>query len=145
MKQLLYSAFISDILFTNFSEPAYAQTIDVPFIIENYYKVKWGYGDEFIELWKFNHYPLLKKSIEQGDILSVEATKPGVHSGEDSGWDFKVIITFKNISKAFSPDLTTAYKKALYPDTDRFLKNEHHRFELLIAHWDVLIEQIQLN
>ena len=30
--------------------------------IENYYKVKWGFADEFIHLWKVNHYPLLKKA-----------------------------------------------------------------------------------
>ena len=28
------------------------------FTIENYYKIKWGYAEEFIELWKVNHYPL---------------------------------------------------------------------------------------
>ncbi len=43
------------------------------FIVENYYKVKWGFADEFIELWKANHYPLLKKLIEKGDIISVTA------------------------------------------------------------------------
>ena len=26
------------------------------FTIENYYKVKWGYAEEFISLWKKNHY-----------------------------------------------------------------------------------------
>ena len=39
-----------------------------PITIENYYKVKWGYADEFISLWKKNHYPLLKKLLEKGDI-----------------------------------------------------------------------------
>ena len=40
------------------------------FAIESYYKVKWGYADEFIELWKKNHYPLLKKAQEKGDVLT---------------------------------------------------------------------------
>jgi hypothetical protein len=35
------------------------------FTIENYYKAKWGFAKEFINLWKVNHYPLLKKAIEK--------------------------------------------------------------------------------
>jgi len=54
------------------------------FIVENYYKVKWGFADEFINLWKANHYPLLKKAIEKGDIISVDAEKPRLHSWEDT-------------------------------------------------------------
>ena len=115
------------------------------FTIENYYKVKWGYADEFINLWKVNHYPLLKKAIDKGDIISVEAEKPKLHSGEDTRWDFKVTIVFKDIKAAFDPDLTTPYKKQLYPDLDKLIKDEQHRFELLIAHWDVMTEKLLLQ
>ena len=116
-----------------------------PFTIENYYKVKWGYADEFIDLWKTNHYPLLKKAREKGDIISVTAEKPKLHSGEDTRWDFKVTITFKNAVVAFDPDLTTPYKQQLYPDQDKLTKDEQHRFELLIAHWDVMIDKVELK
>jgi len=115
------------------------------FTVENYYKVKWGFADEFISLWKKNHYPLLKKAIEKGDILRVTAEKPKLHSGEDTRWDFKVIIVFKNAALAFDPDLTTPYKKMLYPDQDKLTRDEQHRFELLIAHWDVMVDEMQLD
>ena len=115
------------------------------FIIENYYKVKWGFADEFINLWKVNHYPLLKKAIDKGDIISVEAEKPKLHSGEDTRFDFKVTIVFKNEKLAFDPDLTKQYEKQLYPDLEKLKKDEQHRFELLIAHWDVMIEKIELQ
>jgi len=114
------------------------------FIIENYYKVKWGYADEFINLWKINHYPLLKKAIDKGDIISVDAEKPKLHSGEDTRFDFKVTIVFKNEKLAFDPNLTKQYEKQLYPDLEKLKKDEQHRFELLIAHWDVMIEKIEL-
>jgi hypothetical protein len=117
---------------------------DESFIIENYYKVKWGYADEFINLWKTNHYPLLKKAMENGDIISVTAEKPKLHSGEDTRWDFKVAIVFKNAKLAFDPDLTTPYKKQLYPDQDKLTKDEQHRFELLLAHWDVMVDKVEL-
>lgn len=114
------------------------------FTIENYYKVKWGSADEFINLWKVNHYPLLKKAIDKGDIISVEAEKPKLHSGEDTRFDFKVTIVFKNEKLAFDPNLTKQYEKQLYPDLEKLKKDEQHRFELLISHWDVMIEKIEL-
>lgn len=110
------------------------------FTVENYYKVKWGYADEFIHLWTVNHYPLLKKAIEKGDIISVTPSKPKLHSSEDSRWDFRVTIVFKNAALAFDETLTTPYKKELYPDLDKLVKDEQHRFELLIAHWDIETE-----
>ncbi len=115
------------------------------FTIENYYKVKWGYADEFIALWKKNHYPLLKKAKEKGDLISISAEKPIYHSGEDTRWDFKVILVFKTVENAVDPDLTTPYKKLLYPDQEQLTKDEQHRFELLIAHWDVMVDTVQLN
>ncbi|MBD0278119.1 MAG: hypothetical protein ICV81_09175 [Flavisolibacter sp.] len=115
------------------------------FTIENYYKVKWGYAEEFINLWKKNHYPLLKKAQQKGDIISVLATKPRLHSGEDTRWDFKVTLVFKNAALAFDENLTTPYKAQLYPDTAQLAKDEQHRFELLLAHWDVMVEDVPLN
>ena len=123
---------------------AKAQDKSSYFTIENYYKVKWGFADEFINLWKVNHYPLLKKAIDKGDIKSVEAEKPKLHSGEDTRFDFKVTIVFKNEKLAIDPNLTKQYEKQLYPDLEKLKKDEQHRFELLIAHWDVMIEKIEL-
>ena len=123
---------------------AQAQDKSSYFTIENYYKVKWGFADEFINLWKVNHYPLLKKAIDKGDIISVEAEKPKLHSGEDTRFDFKVTIVFKNEKLAFDPNLTKQYEKQLYPALEKLKKDEQHRFELLIAHWDVMIEKIEL-
>ena len=123
---------------------AQAQDKSSYFTIENYYKIKWGFADEFINLWKVNHYPLLKKAIDKGDIISVEAEKPKLHSGEDTRFDFKVTIVFKNEKLAFDPNLTKQYEKQLYPDLEKLKKDEQHRFELLIAHWDVMIEKIEL-
>ena len=123
----------------------YAQDKKDYFTIENYYKVKWGYADEFINLWKVNHYPLLKKAIDKGDLISVVAEKPKLHSGEDTRFDFKVTLVFKNEKLAFDPNLTKQYEKQIYPDLEKLKKDEQHRFELLIAHWDVMIERIELQ
>lgn len=114
------------------------------FTIESYYKVKWGYADEFIKLWKANHYPLLKKAQEAGDVISIKAESPRFHSGEETRWDFRVTVTFKNVEKAFDEDLVVPYKKQLYPDLEALGRSEQHRFELLIAHWDTETAELPL-
>src|SRR5438128_9456024 len=116
MKRYLLKFLLIGFVLTTFINGTFAQNNSSPknyFTIENYYKVKWGYADEFIDLWKTNHYPLLKKAQEKGDIISVTAEKPKLHSGEDTRWDFKVRITFKNAVLAFDPNLTTPYKQQL--------------------------------
>lgn len=113
--------------------------------IESYYKVKWGYAQEFINLWMANHYPLQKKAKEKGDIISITAEKPKEHSGEDTRWDFKVTVVYKNAELALEHSITDVYKKELYPDLAKLAKDEQYRFTLLIAHWDVLTEKIELK
>ncbi len=141
--------FISLITYLFIADTGYAQQNVTPaseyFTVEGYYKVKWGYADEFISLWKANHYPLLKKAIEKGDIISVTASKPKFRSGEDTRWDFRVIIVFRTVAQAFDETLTEPYKKQLYPDQETLKKAEQHRFELLISHWDIETGSISLN
>ena len=139
-KLLLLLSFITSTILANAQQKS-----DEYFTVENYYKVKWGYADEFINLWTVNHYPLLKKAIEKGDIISVTASKPKLHSSEDSRWDFRVVLVFKNAALAFDENLTTPYKAALYPDLEKLKKDEQHRFELLLAHWDIETATIPLN
>src|ERR1700751_5496860 len=115
----LLSGSVAVILLIAATFSLHAQASKDFFTVENYYKVKWGYADEFIDLWKTNHYPLLKKAIEKGDIISVTAEKPKLHSGEDTRWDFKVTLVFKNAVLAFDSNLTTPYKQQLYPDLDK--------------------------
>ena len=57
----------------------------------------------------------VEKAIEKGDIIAVTAEQPKLHSGEDSRWDFKVIIVFKNCDKAFDAALTEPTKNFFIP------------------------------
>jgi len=118
---------------------------DDTFTIEGYYRVKWGYQAEFLTLYKKNHYPLLKKAIEKGDLLSIRLEKPLQHGTEDGRWDYRVTLVFKNVQAAFDPNLTEPYKKSLYPDQDTFKKEEARRFEILDAHWDVSVGKENLD
>src|SRR5689334_16356246 len=141
--QTLVTAFFCLILSSAMAQNQ--RPVDQSFTVENYYKVRWGSADEFISLYKKNHYPLLKKALEKGDLLSIKCEKPLHHNTEEGRWDFRVILVFKNVQTAFDPNLTEPYKKALYPDLDKLAKDEQHRFELLIAHWDIPVDRVDLD
>lgn len=118
---------------------------DKPFVIEYYYKVKWGYADEFITLFKKNHYPLLKKQVEMGRMLKVSAAAPRYHTTEDGRWDYRVTIVFKNATVANDGFDEKALIKQLYPDQDTYKNEEQRRFQILDAHWDLPIKDLDLN
>src|SRR5579884_2989491 len=69
---------------------------DQPYTVEYYYKVQWGHQQEFLQLFLKNHYPLLKKIVESGRMLSVKIETPSNHMTEDARWDYRVTIRFKN-------------------------------------------------
>jgi hypothetical protein len=121
------------------------KTQDEPFVADYYYKAKWGYADEFIMLFKKNHYPILKKQIETGRILSVTAVKPRYHSTEDGRWDYRVTIVFKNMAASLDQASEEPIIKKLYPDQDTYKREEQRRFEILIGHWDTPIVAIPLQ
>jgi hypothetical protein len=118
---------------------------DKPFVAEYYYKVKWGYADEFITLFKKNHYPLLKKEIELGRILNVSAATPRYHATEDGRWDYRVTIVFKNAAIANDDFDTKPLLKQLFPDQETYQREEQRRFAILEAHWDLPIKELDLN
>lgn len=130
------------------SSKLYAQgssKLNQPYTIEYYYKVKWGYTDEFLTLFKKNHYPVLKKQIELGRIISVKMESPKFHSTEDGRWDFRVTIVWKNPTVTFDDFDEQALIKQLYPDQATFKKEEERRFEILLSHWDVPITSVALE
>ncbi len=116
-----------------------------PFAVEYYYKAKWGRADEFLRLFKKNHYPVLKKQVEMGRMLKVWMDQPRYHATEDGRWDYRVTIVFKNATVANEPFDEEALKRQLFPDQDTFKQEEQRRFEILDAHWDVPIKTVDLE
>jgi hypothetical protein len=116
-----------------------------PYVIEYYYKAKWGHAEEFLSLFKKNHYPLLKKEMELGRILKVSMTAPRYHATEDGRWDFLVTIVFKNAATANDNFDNASLIRQLYPDQATYQKEEQRRFEILDAHWDLPIKDVDLD
>jgi hypothetical protein len=116
-----------------------------PFVVEYYYKAKWGYADEFLQLFKKNHYPLLRKQVEMGRMLKVWMDQSRYHTTEDGRWDYRVTIVFKNSTVANEPFDEDTLKKQLWPDQATYEKEEQRRFEILLGHWDLPIKNVELD
>lgn len=127
------------------SQAASTPTVKAGYIEEYYYKVKWGFAEEFMTLFKKNHYPLLVKQQEMGRIVSFKIEAPTFHATEDSRWDFRVTVVWKDRNTPFDESFDSKQLIAnIYPDQVTFKKEEQRRFELLIAHWDVAISPVRL-
>jgi hypothetical protein len=116
---------------------------DQPYTMEYYYKVKWGHQQEFLQLFLKNHYPLLKKMVASGRMLSVKMETPANHMTEDARWDYRVTIRFKNstVATTANPDEESLIKQ-LWPDQETYQREEQRRFEILLAHWDLPVTDI---
>ena len=138
------------ILFAGYSAVRAKQSVaaegkEQPYVVEYYYKAKWGHADEFLALFKKNHYPVLKKEMELGRMLRVSVAVPRYHTTEDGRWDYRVTIVFKNATVANDNFDSSAIIKQLYPDQETYKKEEARRFEILDAHWDLPIKDMNLD
>jgi hypothetical protein len=115
------------------------------FTYEYYYKVKWGYLDEWMDLYKKNHYPVLLRLQELGRIVHMEAASPFDHAGEADRWDFRFTIVYPDAATAFEDFDETTILEELYPDQETFKAEEQRRFELLIEHKDMIISTDDLS
>src|SRR3954470_22252377 len=108
---------------------------DKPYTMEYYYKVQWGRQQEFLQLFLKNHYPLLKKNVESGRMVSVKIETPANHMTEESRWDYRVTIRFKNstLATTANPDEARLIQQ-LWPDRATYDKEEQRRFEILVSH-----------
>jgi len=116
---------------------------DQPYIVEYYYKVQWGHQQEFLNLFLKNHYPLLQKVVSSGRMRSVKIETPANHMTEDSRWDYRVTISFKNstLGTTANPD-EDRFIKELWPDQATYQREEQRRFAILLAHWDLPVTDI---
>lgn len=105
-----------------------------PVSVAYYYKVRWGFQQEFERLFFKNHYPVLGAQKER--IRDVQVYRPSYHGDGRSDWTFLVVITYASWT-ALAPADEEAIARKLFPDQETFEKEEQRRFEILDAHWDV--------
>ena len=110
-----------------------------------FYRVKWGFQDEFQTLFTRNHLPVLREQIKTGHLVGVKTYVPSYHGDGRADWTFAVVITYKDVAAFVGPSGDEEIQKRLYPDRAKFLKEEQRRFEILDAHWDVPLNELDLR
>ena len=108
-----------------------------------FYTVRWGSQDEFLDLFQKNHYPLLKAQQQSGRFASVRTWVPEYHGDGRADWTFVVEIVSREGATGGPTEQELIAK--MYPDQATFRKEERRRFELLVAHWDVPLNPVDLD
>ena len=112
-----------------------------------FYRVKWGFQEEFQTLFARNHLSVLREEMKTGRIVSVKTFVPTYHGDGRADWTFAVAITFKDAAAFMGPSDEAAIQRRLFPGSRfaTFQKEEQRRFEILDAHWDVPLNELDLK
>ena len=124
--------------------PVAMRAEDKPYTVAYYYKVKWGYQQEFERLYTKNHLPIMRAEREQGRIRSLHAFRPTFHGEGRADWTFLVVITYASWAAVGTPVDEEAIARKLFPDLDTHTKEEQRRFEMLEGHWDIPLTPVAL-
>ena len=116
---------------------------DAPVTIASYYRVRWGHVDEFLDLFRRNHWPVLADQLASGRFTEVRAYRPRFHGDGAADWHLVVMITHRDWSAAESHSDAEIVAR-LFPDQERHRAEERRRFQILDAHWDVVLEEVDL-
>ena len=105
-----------------------------------FYRIRWGFVDEWLELYERNHLPILRAQLESGRMLETRTYVPRFHGDGRADWNVMVTITYRDWA-AMQEHSEGSIAQRLYPDQERFKAEEQRRFELVEAHWDVPLEE----
>jgi hypothetical protein len=119
------------------AQPAQASRAGAPpYLVEWVYRTKWGYKDEFFDIFRKYQVPVLDREKQLGYIVNYTIYTPGLHTSEDARWEYRIVITYKDqASSSHGAEVT----KQLFPDQATLKREENRRWELTVAHWDLPI------
>ena len=107
--------------------------------VEWMYRVRYGFIDEWWDLFRKYEVPVLERAKALGFVLDYRIYRPTQHMDEAARWDYRVEITYKDY--ASSSRIGPLYDQ-LFPDSATRKKEEQRRWELTTNHWDLPIYQV---
>jgi hypothetical protein len=124
--------------------PLAAQAQDSPVRIAYYYKVRWGFQEEFERLFFKNHRPILAAQTKSdGRIRDVSVYKPQFHGDGRADWTFLVVIGFADWAAVKGTVDEAQIAAGIFSDMEAWRREEKRRFEIIDAHWDVPLVAVQ--
>jgi hypothetical protein len=115
-----------------------------PVIEEWVYRTKYGYKDEWWAIFKKYQIAILERQKQLGYVKDFTVYAPSLHTGEDSRWDYRVIIV-RASADAPPGQSEDEVAKQLFPDQAKFKSEENRRWELTLNHWDLPIHVVNLD
>lgn len=112
-----------------------AATTEQQPVVESYYKIAPGKTDEWLELYRAQHLPILKERQKAGEILDIIIYRPFLHQGGPE-WDFKIILRYRDFAALGDRSSFDAIERRLYTDWPAHQQAERHRWEITQRHWD---------
>jgi hypothetical protein len=107
--------------------------------VEWVYRVRYGFIDEWWDLWRKYEVPVLDKAKSLGYVLDYRIYHPTQHTDEAARWDYRVEIVYASYEA--SGKLGGLYDQ-LFPDAATRKREEHRRWEMTTNHWDLPIYQV---
>jgi len=115
-----------------------------PVEIAYYYKIRWGAVQEFKELFVKNHLPLLLAQQKTGRFLDIRMYEPKFHGEGRADWHFMNVLTYADWAAVGASVDEDALARKIFSDHERHRLEERRRFELMEAHWDVVLKPVPL-
>jgi hypothetical protein len=109
-----------------------------------FYRTNWGAHDEFVGLFRKNHWPILREELAAGRYLDVWMATPRFHGDGRADWDVLVSITYRDWA-AIAEHTDAEIARRLFTYQEAYRSEEQRRFALLDAHWDVPLERRPLD
>jgi hypothetical protein len=110
-----------------------------PYQVEWVYRIKYGYQDEWWGLFQKYQIAALDREKQLGYVTSYTVVRPGLHTSEDSRWDYRIVITYANQAGASHGE---EVERALFLDKATRQREEQRRWELTLNHWDLPIREV---
>jgi hypothetical protein len=108
------------------------------------YRVRYGFHDEWFQIFRKYQIAILERQKQLGYVLDYTVWVPGLHTSEDSRWDYRIVIVRASHDAPIGQSEDEVAKQ-LFPDQAAFHHDENRRWELTTNHWDLPIHQVNLN
>jgi hypothetical protein len=121
------------------------QPTAAPVTVEYYYKLAPGAAQEWLNLYKKNHNPILQQLRKEGMIVSERLFERRFHAASPA-WDYKVVMVWRDWSaleqaRQREPEII----RALYPNKEDHDRQERRRWEITEQHWDDVLSEVPLD
>jgi hypothetical protein len=128
-----------------FSQQATTASVPAPKpVIEEWvYRTRYGYKDEWWSIFKKYQIAILERQKQLGYVKDFTVYSPSLHTGEDSRWDYRVIVRASADAPPGQSEGEVA--KQLFPDQAKFKSEENRRWELTSNHRDLPIHVVSLD